>query len=253
MVELNNRNTLNSQGIPVKTARRKRRCGPALSRPSTVLSRGTFNGSNGGLSSKPKKDPIIERVLRNLEEHPETGPAASVISLLAGRGVGLPALRTIAEAMESFLRGKHAARAVEILRRATVRDRQCAVVLSDLLRRRPQLLSAGTDDLILFGRIYPRIEDPEIIDRLGPAQVEDLAAAFRVTLKMFSGSLETGRPGVERVFFSVLNDKLRQEGNPDEKAALISAWSENLISILNATDTSPAPDGRLALDPCFIL
>ena len=208
---------------------------PALRRRPQGAPRRTRNEARAGSSFRFRKDPVITRCLRSLEGRPEAASAASIISLLARRGTDLATLRKVAESIGSFERGRHASRAVDILGRAAVRGGKSAIILSTLLRRSPRLLPAETDALILFARIYPNIEDSEIIDSLGPSHVEDLADAFRTTVAMFSDRSDSARQRIEQVFFEVLNDKLRDRKSTDEKAAVLTAWAENLISILNAT------------------
>lgn len=194
----------------------------------------TSNGINGGVPSKLLKDPVIERCLKNLESGAEAAPAAGILSVLARRGNSLPTLRRVAEALEEMKPGGRASRAVDILRRAVVRDSQAAIVISSLLKRRPRLLALKTEDLILFNRIYSNLEDREIIENLQPSQVEELTAALRNAVEKFS-TAPGDRTAIEEIFFSVLNDKIRGEEKHERKAYVMGAWAENLLSILSRT------------------
>lgn len=194
----------------------------------------TSNGINAVISSGLLKDPVIERYLKSLESGFDAGPAAVIISVLTRRGTDLPTLRGVVEALEEMKTGRRSARALEILKRAVVRDSQAAVVLSSLLKRRPRLLRLKTEVLILFSRIYSRLEDRETVDSLQPDQVEELTAALSNTIEKFSTGPGDRTP-IEEVFFAVLNDKLREETKPEAKARVMGAWAQNLNSILGRT------------------
>jgi hypothetical protein len=186
---------------------------------------------------KLKNDPAIAHSLRRLKGRPEASSALSILSLLARRGTNLKDLRRVAEQISDFKSGPQAARAMDVLSRAVVRDRQATIVLSTLLLRNPGLLRARAETLILFGRIYPDMEDPDIVESLSPGQVEDLAAAFRSTLSAFPVATGAFRAHIEEIFFTVLNRKLREAEIPARKMDVITKWPGKVISILNATDS----------------
>lgn len=189
---------------------------------------------NEVISSGLFKDPVIERYLKSLESGFEAASVAVIISILTRRGTDLPTLRRVVEALEEMKPGRRSARTLEILQRAVVRDSQAAVVLSSLLKRSPQLLGLKAEVLILFSRIFSRLEDRETVENLQPAQVEELTAALRNTIEKFSTAPGDRMP-IEEAFFSVLNDKLRGEEKPEAKARVLNAWAQNLNSILGRT------------------
>jgi hypothetical protein len=174
-----------------------------------------------------RKDPSIKRSLRQLKGRLEAETASNIISLLARRGTDIQALRGVAEAIAGFKAGDQAVRALNVLKRAVLRDRQAAVVLPAAFIRNPLLLKARADSLIVFGRIYPFIAGDEIIESLGPRDVEDLSDAYKTAVSMFP------RPDIEEVFFAVLNEKMHQAGKTEEKVRILSAWAGNLVSLLN--------------------
>lgn len=215
-------------GTPSKIARGAIRSGRKSSRSRTV------NGISGGVPARLRKDPMIERWLKSFESGPEAASATVIVSVLARRGTDLQTLRRVVEAFEGMKPGRRTARALDILKRAVIRDSRAAVVLSSLLEGNHALLALKTDVLILFSRIYSRLEDPKTIDRLQPVQVEELTAALNNTIEKFS-TAPGDRPIIEEIFFTVLNDKLREETKPEAKAGLMVLWAENLISILDRT------------------
>jgi hypothetical protein len=220
MVEANYRNT----GLKKKTTRRKGLSGRRLQPPgaaSPSRSRHTFHPS--ALS----KDQFIERSLRRMKNRQDAAAAHNIISLLARRATDIQSLRRTAEAIACFKPGAQSARALNILKRAVIKDRQATLVLPEILLQNQMLLHAKGESLIIFAHIYPLVSWPEIIGFLGPDQLENLADAYKNATAMFPG------PDMEKIFFAVLSQKIQQEENPYEKVRVASTWSANLISLLH--------------------
>ncbi|HDR16480.1 MAG TPA: hypothetical protein ENN79_13560, partial [Desulfobacteraceae bacterium] len=174
-----------------------------------------------------RKDPSIERNLRRMEGRPEAETASNIISFLACRGTDIQALRAFAEAISEITPRGQTARALNILKRAVVKDRQAAVRLPVIFLRNPLLLRAKTNSLLTLARMEPFIAFSEITDFLRPEDADTLAAAYKTAVSMFP------RPDTRELFFAVLNEKMHQAEKPAEKMRIASVWAENLVSLLN--------------------